>query len=49
MRALLEGEGVLHPILIISLGVIFARVGTARFLSVGGSNSSLRTTVVSTK
>ena len=40
---LLIGEGVLHPFLVVTLGVVLAGVGTAGFLAVGGSNGGLGT------
>ena len=43
MRLLLEGEGVLHPFLIITLGEVLTGVSTSGFLSVGGSGGGLST------
>jgi hypothetical protein len=41
VRLLLPCEGVLHPVLVVTLGVILTGVGTAGFLAVGGSNGGL--------
>lgn len=38
---LLPGEGVLHPVLVITIGVVFTGMGTARFLAVSGGDSGL--------
>lgn len=38
---LLEGEGVLHPVDVVTVGEILAGVGTTRFLTVSGSGGSL--------
>lgn len=43
MRLLLETESVLHPVFVVSLGVIFTGMSTAGFLPVRGSYSGLRT------
>lgn len=44
MWLLLEGEGVLHPLLVVSLGVVLSGVCATRFLSRGGGGGSLCTT-----
>lgn len=49
MGGLLEGEGVLHPVLIISVGVILARVSATRLLAGGGSGGGLCTKSQSVK
>ncbi len=48
MGFLLERKGVLHPFLVISIGVIFTSMSTTGFLSVGSRHGSLRTTMIST-
>lgn len=47
VRGLLPCEGVFHPVLVITLGVVLTGVGTTGFLTVSGSNSGLRTIMVS--
>ena len=44
LRLLLPRQGVFHPVLIITLGVILTRVGTTRLLSRGGGRRRLRRT-----
>lgn len=41
MGLLLEREGVLHPFLIVTLGEILARMGSARLLASGGRSGGL--------
>lgn len=41
VRLLLPCESVLHPVLVVTLGVVLAGVGTARLLAVGGRDSRL--------
>lgn len=43
VRVLLEGQGVLHPVLVITLRVVLTGMGTTRLLTVGGSMCGLRT------
>lgn len=43
MRGLLERQSVLHPVLVVTVGVVFASVGTAGLLAVGGGGGSLGT------
>lgn len=40
---LLETESVLHPVLVVTVGVIFTGVGTTRFFTVGGGDGGLGT------
>lgn len=40
---LLETESVLHPVLVVTVGVIFTGVGTTRLLTVGGGDGGLGT------
>lgn len=44
VRLLLPGESVLHPVLVITLGVVLTSVGTAGLLAVGGGDSGLSAT-----
>lgn len=44
---LLEGEGVLHPGLVVTFGVVLTGVGATGFLAVGGGLGGLGTTLVS--
>lgn len=46
---LLEAQGVLHPVLIVTVGVVLAGVGTTRLLAVGGRDGSLGTIVWSAR
>lgn len=46
MSFLLEGQGMLHPVLVISVGVVFSGVGTTGLLSCGSSSSSLGSKIV---
>lgn len=43
VRLLLERQGVLHPVDIVTVGVVFTGVGTTRLLSVGGRGGGLST------
>jgi hypothetical protein len=43
VRLLLPGESVLHPVLIITLGVVLTGVSTTRLLAVGRGDSGLST------
>lgn len=43
VRLLLERQGVLHPVDVITVGVVFTGVGTTRLLSVGGRGGGLST------
>lgn len=43
MRFFLVGQGVLHPVDIITIGVVFTSVCTTRFRAVGGSLGGLGT------
>ena len=43
VRLLLEGEGVLHPVNIVTVGEVLAGVSTTRLLSVSSSGGSLGT------
>jgi len=47
LRLLLEGQGVLHPFLVISLGVVLSRMSAAGFLSCSGCLGGLDTSNVS--
>lgn len=40
---LLPGEGVLHPVLVVTVGVVLAGVGATRLLAVGGGGGGLDT------
>lgn len=44
---LLEGQGVLHPVLVVSVGEVLAGVGTTRLLTVGSGNGRLGATSLS--
>lgn len=46
LRLLLEGQGVLHPVLVVSLGVVLAGVCATRFLSGGGGLGSLNAKIL---
>jgi hypothetical protein len=41
VRRLLPAERVLHPVLVVALGVVLAGVGAARLLPVGGRDGRL--------
>lgn len=43
VRLLLPGEGVLHPVLVVTVGVVLTGVGTTGLLTVGGGNGGLGT------
>jgi hypothetical protein len=44
---LLEGECMLHPVLVVSVGEVLTGVSTTRLLSVGGRLGGLNTIVMS--
>lgn len=44
VRLLLPGESVLHPVLVVTVGVVLASVGATRLLAVGGGLSGLNGT-----
>jgi hypothetical protein len=48
MGLLLESESVLHPVLVISLRVVFTGVSPTGLLAVRGGNSGLGTDIIST-
>lgn len=43
VRLLLERQGVLHPVDVVTVGVVFTGVGTTRLLAVGGRGGGLGT------
>ena len=43
MGLLLEGQGVLHPLIVVTLGEVLAGVGTTGLLAVGGGLGGLGT------
>lgn len=43
MRLLLPAERVFHPVLVVTVGVVLAGVGTTRLLPVGSGSGSLGT------
>ena len=47
MRYLLPGQGVLHPLLVIAVGVIFTSVSATRFFTVRGGFGGLYTVIMS--
>ena len=46
MRYLLPGQGVLHPVIIIAVGVVFTGVRAARFFAVRSGFGGLDTDVI---
>lgn len=41
VRLLLEGQSVLHPVIVVTVGIILASVGAARFFPVGSGDGGL--------